>query len=585
MAIDAIEFGKKAQAGTLTVEEAISYALTYGNPSENARKRIKALRSGFKNMGLDINMPYSDLKNTENLGLFNRELSPDKSNRFYNLQALETTLDPVMTKYNLRTILEPAEDGLEQLRYPLLAGDEGLAKKVGLGGTQRTGLAQERPMQGLLPKADLDAIYNTNLPKIAEEFGQPVADLMLYHKSTANRPTQLVNLKKSEVRITDKEVTIKGKKPPPGSKDKKFRPELTFSVDSPEGRAIINSYNTSTTDMLFNVTESELDAAFNKYISPNLEPFSDVLPLADVKVIGPDGSVTIIQKPVTTKSVIRSIVPKYLLDEFNVPAEIVEGAMGHKDTSILARSYAGSRPTKDIPLLLSDPTQFSSTGFAGSGLAGFNIYSAMSEEQRAALGDQEFKKLMAASTVEEAEKYAQLANIDPEAVKQGIAVETEIEIFRAQQEAEAIAAKTEARRAAMEAAKNKPAASLKSRISPETAAFLKRIGVDTAKAVPFLGLGFVGADYAEAKEQGLSDIEAAGKIALQETVLAPVDIAKTAMDVGEAVIKSAGPPIQRSIEAAEEQAGESFLSGLTRGLTGDGLGLNIFNSGGFVTKN
>jgi len=135
------------------------------------------------------------------------------------------------------------------------------------------------------------------------------------------------------------------------------------------------------------------------------------------------------------------------------------------------------------------------------------------------------------------------------------------------------------------AAKNKPAASLKSRISPETAAFLKRIGVDTAKAVPFLGLGFVGADYAEAKEQGLSDIEAAGKIALQETVLAPVDIAKTVMDVGEAVIKSAGPPIQRSIEAAEEQAGESFLSGLTRGLTGDGLGLNIFNSGGFVTKN
>ena len=135
------------------------------------------------------------------------------------------------------------------------------------------------------------------------------------------------------------------------------------------------------------------------------------------------------------------------------------------------------------------------------------------------------------------------------------------------------------------AAKNKPAASLKSRISPETADFLKRIGVDTAKAVPFLGLGFVGADYAEAKEQGLSDIEAAGKIALQETVLAPVDIAKTAIDVGEAVIESAGPPIQRSIEAAEEKAEESFLSGLTRGLTGGGLGLNIFNSGGFVTKN
>ena len=200
--------------------------------------------------------------------------------------------------------------------------------------------------------------------------------------------------------------------------------------------------------MVFNVTESELDSAFNKYISPNLEPFSDVLPLADVKVIGPDGSVTLEQKPVTTKSVIRSIVPKYLLDEYNVPAEIVQGAMGHKDTSVLATNYAGSRPTKDIPLLLSDPTQFASTGFAGQGMAGFNIYSAMSEEQRAALGDQEFKKLIAAGTVDEAEKYAQLANIDPEVVKQGIAVQAEIDIFRAQQEAAVKAAKTEAQRVA-----------------------------------------------------------------------------------------------------------------------------------------
>lgn len=135
------------------------------------------------------------------------------------------------------------------------------------------------------------------------------------------------------------------------------------------------------------------------------------------------------------------------------------------------------------------------------------------------------------------------------------------------------------------AVKAKPAASLKSRISPETADFLKRIGVDTAKAVPFLGLGFVGADYAEAKEQGLSDVEAAGKVALQETVMAPVDIAKTVVDVGQAVVESAGPPIQKSIEAAEDKAEESFISGLTRGLTGSGLGLNIFNSGGFVTKN
>lgn len=135
------------------------------------------------------------------------------------------------------------------------------------------------------------------------------------------------------------------------------------------------------------------------------------------------------------------------------------------------------------------------------------------------------------------------------------------------------------------AVKGKPAASLKSRISSETADFLKRIGVDTLKAAPFIGLGFIGADYAEAKEQGLSDVEAAGKVALQETVMAPVDIAKTALDVGQAVVESAGPPIQKSVEAAEDKAQESFISGLTRSLTGGGLDLNLFNSGGFVTKN
>jgi hypothetical protein len=84
----------------------------------------------------------------------------------------------------------------------------------------------------------------------------------------------------------------------------------------------------------------------------------------------------------------------------------------------------------------------------------------MSEEQRAALGDQEFKKLMAAGTVEEAEKYAQLANIDPEVVKKGIAVQAEIDIFRAQQEAAVQAAKTEARRTAKKDIKVESGASL-----------------------------------------------------------------------------------------------------------------------------
>jgi len=573
MAIDSATFAKKAQEGTLTVSEAVSYALTYGRvDSESARKKIKALRSGFKNMGLDYDMLYKDLKLPENLGLFNRELSPDKSNRFSNLQALETALQPAMTKFNLRTITEPFADGLEQLTYPLLAGDTGYAKEIGLGGTQRTGLAQERAMQGVLSKEDLDRIYASNLSKIADDYGQPVADLMLYHKSTATRPAQLLALKKSDIKITDTTVTIKGKKPDPKNKrDKKFRPELTFDINTPEAQAIINSHNTSTTDLVFNVTESEFDAAFGKYISPELEKFNDVLPLADVKVIDANGNVTIEQKPVTTKSAIRAIVPKYLLEEFNVPADIVQGVMGHKDTSILATNYTGSRPTKDIPLILSNPSQFSVTGFAGQGMAGFNIYSAMSEEQRAALGDQEFKKLMAAGTVEEAEKYAQLSNIDPEVVKRGIAVQAEIDMYRNQKEAEVRLAAQQAGKDAKQKAKAEAGKSFFDSVIEAYGPSKKTL--KSIAALPVIGTpvaGVLGAGEARARGADMPEALFVGA----SEALAPITPSDIRM--GEAAIGAVGSQMQELMEQPSEAnpQGLSIMDQM-RSMLGQGGGFNF----------
>lgn len=573
MAIDSATFAKKAQEGTLTVSEAVSYALTYGRvDSESARKRIKALRSGFKNMGLDYDMLYKDLKLPENLGLFNRELSPDKANRFSNLQALETALQPAMTKFNLRTITEPFADGLEQITYPLLAGDTGYAKEIGLGGTQRTGLAQERPMQGLLNKADLDAIYASNLPKIADEFGQPVADLMLYHKATATRPTQLINLKKSDIKITDTSVTIKGKKPDPkNKKDKKFRPELTFNINTPEAQAIINSYNTSSTNLVFNVTESELDAAFGKYVSPELEKFGDVLPLADTKVLDAEGNVTIEQKPVTTKSAIRSIVPKYLLAEFNVPADIVQGVMGHKDTSILSTNYAGARPTQDIPLILSNPSEFSVTGFSGSGMAGFNIYSAMTPEQQAALGDKEFKRLMAAANAEEAEKYAALANVDAEAIKKGIAVQAEIDMYRNQKEAEV---KLAAQQAGKDAKQKAKAAAGKSFFDSVIEAYgPSKTTLKTIAAIPLVGTpvaGILGAGEARARGADMPEalLAGAGEALMPIT---PSDI-----EAGEAAAGYVGSQMQELMEQPSEAnpQGLSIMDQM-RSMLGQGGGFNI----------
>mgnify|MGYP003110948267 FL=1 len=573
MAIDSATFAKKAQEGTLTVSEAVSYALTHGRiDSDSARSRIKALRSGFKNMGLDYDMLYKDLKLPENLGLFNRELSPDKSNRFTNLQALESALQPAMTKFNLRTITEPFEDGLEQLTYPLLAGDTGYAKQIGLGGTQRTGLAQERPMEGVLSKQDLDRIYASNLSKIADDYGQPVADLMLYHKSTATRPTQLINLKKSDIRITDTAVNIKGKKPnPKNKKDKKFRPELTFDINTPEAKAIVNSYNTSTTDLVFNVTEQELDTAFNKYISPELEKFSDVLPLADTKIEDAEGNVTIGQKPVTTKSAIRAIVPKYLIDEFNVPADIVQGVMGHKDTSILATNYTGSRPTKDIPLILSNPSEFSITGFGGSGMAGFNIYSAMTPEQRAALGDKEFKRLMAAANVEEAERLAALAKIDPAAIKKGIDIQTQIDIYKTKKEAEVNLAREQARTEVKQKAKAAEGMSffdsVISRYGPSKKT-LKSIA-----ALPLVGAPIAGVFEAREARSGGADMPEALLAGAGEALL---PITPSDIETGKAAAGYVGSQMQELMERPSEANPQgSSLTDQMRSMLGQGGGFNF----------
>jgi len=101
MALTEIEFVEKLKAGTATVEDAIDFATSKPDISKNASQRIKRLRSGFEKMGLDVSMPYKDLKDENILALFTREGSPDKSNRAGNLQALENNLSKLFSKYNV----------------------------------------------------------------------------------------------------------------------------------------------------------------------------------------------------------------------------------------------------------------------------------------------------------------------------------------------------------------------------------------------------------------------------------------------------------------------------------------------------
>lgn len=91
-----VEFVEKLKAGEATVQDAINVAVSQPNTTDNAKRRINALKSGFTKMGLDTSMPYKDLKDEATLKLFTREGSPDKSNRAGNLQALENGLGPLL---------------------------------------------------------------------------------------------------------------------------------------------------------------------------------------------------------------------------------------------------------------------------------------------------------------------------------------------------------------------------------------------------------------------------------------------------------------------------------------------------------
>ena len=415
MALTEIEFVEKLKAGTATVEEAIDFAKSRPTVSKGAKGRINALISGFKKMGLDITMPYKDLKSDDVLKLFTKEGSPDKSNRATNLQALENGINDLFSRYGISGVMEkvPGSD-LEVAMYPKLAGAGTTA------GTQRTGMAGERPMRGLLPMEDFIKIYAEAVPMIESEYDQATADLIRYHATTSNRPSQLQKLTKSDVTISGNKITVAGKKVT--KTDKKGRPPLSFDLDSATGQLLKRNLDSYKSNFLFDTTDAKFNEAFAKHITPRLEPFSDVLPLAEIKVEGPDG-IQLSEKPVTSPSAVRSIVPKILLDQYNVSEGLVQGVMGHVNDSILRKNYAGLAPSTDIPKLLENPSSFA-VGDFGTTAKNINL-DLLSEEDKAVLIEEQKKTLQAEEKARQATASATVEEQQARAIKAKAAVTPE----------------------------------------------------------------------------------------------------------------------------------------------------------------
>ena len=477
MALTEIEFVEKMKAGTATVEEAISFATSRPTTSKNAKRRINALTSGFKKMGLDVTMPFKDLKADDVLTLFTKEGSPDKSNRAPNLQALENSILDLRNKYGLSGIMEKVPGSeLEKPMYPQLAGAGTTA------GTQRTGMAGERPMRGLLPMEDFAKMYAEAVPLIEQEYGQATADLVRYHATTSNRPSQLQGLRKSDVTVSGSTITVAGKKVT--KTDKKGRPALSFDLDSPTGQLLKRNLDSSKSEFLFDTSDAKFNDAFAKHITPRLEPFSDVLPLAETKVEGPDG-VQLSEKPVTTPSAVRSIVPKIMLDQYNVPEGLVQGMMGHVNDSILRRNYAGLAPSTDIPKLLENPSSFAIGDF-GTTQKNINI-DLLSDEDKAALiedqkktiqAEEQARQATAKTTVAEAEAAAIKAKASVTSEEIARAAEVDEEKIRADEQRRIREKEIRAQERAANTAKLDPAAENPiDKVSPELKAKLQALGI------------------------------------------------------------------------------------------------------------
>ena len=357
MALTTDQLAVKASSMELTVGEAIDYASALPGVTEDAKKKLRALKSGLPKAGISLDLPYTEMRRQENWSLLSKEVGG--ANRFRNFQALESAIRPVLKAEGVLNLNIETPDGRTLEAYPLIVGGKGSGSLS--GSTQRTGLAGERPMRGLIPEVALNEIYSEALPKVVEDYDQATADLLEYHKATFQRPEQLVGdsaILKSDVSVKDGVVTIKGLR-----KGTKSRPTLSFPVESPVGSLVVRNLESGTGDKLFDTTLSRFDSAFRETISPSLlGAFEDVLPLYDAN----DPSRGVISSP----SAIRSAMTQVLTVEKEYPDDIVEAMMGHIDASILTRNYRGAKPAKGMGeiitgLYLGDTPSY--TGFGGEG--------------------------------------------------------------------------------------------------------------------------------------------------------------------------------------------------------------------------
>jgi len=347
-----VDYNAKIRDGSITVREAFEAVLAKPKLSDSNRKNISSLLSKLPDEGIDLNAKYFDVYETkEFMEALDYSTNTTGVHRYKEFGAFETQLEGLVRLSKRNKSYDRISDSGKA---------KGLASSSGLTGTQLRG---KDPMRGLIPSKAFDKIFHQALsePESSEVdtkrgrdkvkvIDQEAADYLIYEKYTGQRLESNIGadgLKISDFNFyedKDGKTVVEVSEKVSGNKT---RPAVVYTGEFAEflrnkvesAKAAIPQDADPSKDNLFQTTVAATDKLWNDRIRPQLEKeFRKQLPA------GKGGS----------HSVVRKILARQLIQEFEMPRDAVKSWMGHAgagvDASgdILDESYTGAVPDKRV---------------------------------------------------------------------------------------------------------------------------------------------------------------------------------------------------------------------------------------------
>ena len=604
-----IDYKEKIRTGNITVGEAFEAVLAK-KLTESNRGNISTLYRALSAEGIDLDANYFDVYDTKEFAeALDYSTNTSGTHRYKEFGAFESQFEGLIrtSKRN-----EP---------YKKLSGRTGIAADYGLTGVQIRG---KDPMRGLLPSASFDEIFNKALlvdevkvddtktgKKKTLTIDPEARDYLIYERYTGQRTQSNIGadgIKIGDIQFyTDKnnqlvasivEKVSEGKTRPATKYTGAFAEFLQDKVRRADANLLEGADRNRVN--LFQTSERKVTELWETLIRPELEKkHSNVLPA------GKQGS----------HSVLRKILARQLVEEFEFPRDAVKSWMGHAgagvDSSgdVLDENYTGAVPDKRIGpmtdvLIKNDAFNSGATSinqmFINRGITGFSDTSVNYTTPNSNVGYDGSESIFQPKVERQLTEAEKAAN---EAEARARAESAELSRLQTQEERRQFQRKVAIARE--EEKKADKARSVELGITEEAAAKgdvppdykpmfedgkfdLNKLPEDLAErirnaagpeikkkllgALPFVTGAFT---YFQEREAGASVPEATVKAIIDET---PAGDVMAAQELGE---QAAKPVVEKLSKSVPE---EGFISGLSRALSGQGMGMN-YSSGGFINKN